>query len=338
MQNKIVFPTWDPLFQSCKNIRRVEMSCKDFQESRLRLLDSLNGQRWIFLKKGLDDFRNGFPPSCDNMIVYGRKQPASVTLQNSTLKSLPAASTKERNKCGKVQVCLSKLSPLQQARREYVAQIERCLNERSRRFCPCLGKNISPKGEGNCNVDEDTPKGLLNTSCERGATVPLPSYAVKYNNVETEQLKSQEISLPPLAVGSYHLGSLPCQDKVPSQTKRGKIKYGAWYLDPEMWRKRKANGPLKVPEAAVSSFGNAQNWSEKEMKIAQLHITQAFKEFLERKGYRDPQFLPKMPAGGNDCRVPEETPRACREVSKEIGQNKRRFRHAHELRQISKLH
>ncbi|XP_069711061.1 protein FAM47E [Phaenicophaeus curvirostris] len=313
------------------------MSCKDFQECRPRLSDSLNSQRWIFLKKGLDDFRDGFPPSSDNVIVYGRKQPVSVTLQNSTLKSLPALGSKERT-CGKAQVCLSKLSPLQQARREHVAQIERCLNQCPGVLCPHLGRNSSPKGGGNCSVDEDTLKSLLNTSCGRKVTVTLPSYAVKHNNLEAEQPESQEISPSRVAVRNYHLKSLPCQDKVPSQTKEVKIRYGEWYLDPKTWRKQKANEPLKAPEAAISSFGNAQNWSEKEMKIAQLHITQAFKEFLERKGYRDPQFLPKMPAEGSDCRVPKERHRACKKVSKEIGQNKRRFLHDHELIQISKLY
>ena len=121
------------------------MSSKDFRESRLRFSDCLNGQRWIFLKKGLDDFRDGFPPSPDNMIVYGRKRPVSITLQNSTLKSLSTVPRKKRKKWAKMQVCLAKLSPLQQARRDYVAQIECCLNQHPLVLCPRLEKSISPK-------------------------------------------------------------------------------------------------------------------------------------------------------------------------------------------------
>ncbi|KAM6206083.1 protein FAM47E-like [Sarcoramphus papa] len=349
------------------------MSSKDFRESRRRFSDCLNGQRWIFLKKGLDDFRDGFPPSPDNMIVYGRKRPVSITLQNSTLKSLSTVPRKKRKKWAKTQVCLSKLSPLQQARRDYVAQIECCLNQHPLGLYTRLEKSISPKllkevagvldpemllkrkkkvaarekeamltdfvppeehvkrvtkhfcdwvmslGGGNCSIDEDTLMSLLNTSCEREATVPSPFHAVKFNNVEAEQSKSQETSPPQLAVpSSHHLRSLPCQVKVPSQTKREKMRYGAWYLDPKTWRKQKANEPLKAPEATINSLGNAKHRSGKEMEVTQLHSTQASKEFLERKGYRKPGFLLKMLAGGNDSRAPEETSKACKKVSKEI--------------------
>lgn len=121
------------------------MSCKDFRESRLRFSDSLNGQRWIFLKKGLDDFRDGVPPLPDNMVVYGRERPVSISCQNSTLKPSPTALWKGRKKHAKTQVCLSKLSLLQQARRDYVAQIERCLNQRLLLLCPHWEKRISPK-------------------------------------------------------------------------------------------------------------------------------------------------------------------------------------------------
>ncbi|XP_054060223.1 protein FAM47E [Rissa tridactyla] len=121
------------------------MSYKDFRESRLRFSDSLNGQRWIFLKKGLDDFRDGFPPPSDNMIVYGRKRPVSITLQNSTLKSSSTVLWKKRRKSSRTQVCLSKLSLLQQVRRDYVAQIECRLKQKPVVLYPCLEKSTSPK-------------------------------------------------------------------------------------------------------------------------------------------------------------------------------------------------
>ncbi|XP_059682701.1 protein FAM47E [Gavia stellata] len=348
------------------------MSYKHFRESRLRFSDSLNGQRWVFLKKGLDDFRDGFPPSSDNMIVYGRKRPVSIALQNSTLKSSSTAPWEKRKKCAKTQVCLSKLSLLQQARRDYVAQIECCLNQHPFALYPCLEKSISPKllrevasvldaemclkskagysvceqenqplqevldhmedmqskatasktrvrgkesrgktpctrlskkvaarekeatltgfvppdehvkratkhfcdwvmslGGGNCNIDEDSLMSLLNTNCERESTVLSPFHAVKFNNVEAEQSKSRKISSPQLAVGSSHqLRSLPRQVKVPSQTKWEKIRYGVWWLDPKTQRKQKANEPLKAPEAAIDSLGNAKNRSE---KVAKKH-------------------------------------------------------------------
>ncbi|XP_009475465.1 PREDICTED: protein FAM47E-like [Nipponia nippon] len=396
------------------------MSYKDFRGSRPRLSDSLNGRRWIFLKKGLDDFRDGFPPSSDNMIVYGRKRPVLITLQNSTPKSSSTAPWEKRKKCAKTQVCLSKLSLLQQARRDYVAQIERCLNQHLLVLYPRLEKSIYPKllrevagvldpemllkseagyrvceeekqplrevldhtedtrskataskprvhskkprgknlctrlskkvarekeatltdfvspderakratkhfcdwvmslGGGNCGMEEDNLMSLLTTSYEREATLPSPSLAVKFNNMEAERSRSQEASSPQLAVrSSRHRRSLPCQVKVPSQTKWEKIRYGAWYLHPTTWRKQKATELLKAPEATINSLGNAENRSEKEMKVTQLHSAQAFKEFLERTDYRKSRFLLEMLAGGND-RAPEETSKACKKVSKEM--------------------
>ncbi|XP_075278202.1 protein FAM47E [Opisthocomus hoazin] len=48
-------------------------------------------------------------------------------------------------KCAKTQVTLSKLSLLQQARRDYVAQIECCLNQHPLVLYPRLEKSIYPK-------------------------------------------------------------------------------------------------------------------------------------------------------------------------------------------------
>ncbi|KAM4674524.1 protein FAM47E [Amazona ochrocephala] len=121
------------------------MSYKGFQESRQRLSNSLSGQRWIFLKNGLDDFRDGFLPSPGNMLVSGRKQPVSITLENSTPRSLSRAQQKKRNQCSRAQVCLSKLSLLQQARKDYVAQTECSLSQHPSVCYPCLDKSTSPK-------------------------------------------------------------------------------------------------------------------------------------------------------------------------------------------------
>ncbi|XP_061298705.1 protein FAM47E [Pezoporus flaviventris] len=121
------------------------MSYKGFQESRPRFSNLLTGQCWIFLKKGLDDFRDGFPPSPGNMLVNGRKQPVSITLENSTPKSLSRAPWKKRNQCSRAEVCLCKLSLLQQARKDYVAQKECYLSQQPSVCYPCLEKSTSPK-------------------------------------------------------------------------------------------------------------------------------------------------------------------------------------------------
>ncbi|XP_032042109.1 protein FAM47E-like [Aythya fuligula] len=329
------------------------MSYNNFRESRLRFSDSLNGQRWIFLRKGLDDFRDGFPPSSDNMIVYGKKRPVSIIMKNSTGNSTYTAPGKKSKKCTKTQIYLSKLSPLQQARRDYVAQIEHCLKRHPTVLYPRLEKSSSPKlfeevagvpgpeilfkskagyndyqretqtpqevqdhmedkqmkGGRNCSIDEDALQSLLHSSSEyKEAGLLTPFCAVKLDG-QAEQLRKQEISPLKIAVrSSHHLGCLPCQVKVLHQPKREKIRYGAWYLDPKTWRKEIVNKPLEASEEAINRIRNAKHHlSEKEMEVAQLHCTQAFKEFLERKGYQKPRFLLKMLAGGNDGGAQEKT-------------------------------
>ncbi|KAM6073001.1 uncharacterized protein LJ206_010907 [Theristicus caerulescens] len=43
------------------------------RSTKQRFSDSLSGQRWWFLKRSLDDFRNGFPPPCDNIMTHSQR-------------------------------------------------------------------------------------------------------------------------------------------------------------------------------------------------------------------------------------------------------------------------
>lgn len=123
---------WNPVFNFCLMqfaFRRAKMSYNNFQESRLEFSDSVNGQHWIFLRKGLDDFRDGFSPSFENMIVYGKKQPVSIILKSSIVKSSYTAPWNKSKKSSKIQVSLSQISPQQQSRRNYIVCIKHCLNQ-----------------------------------------------------------------------------------------------------------------------------------------------------------------------------------------------------------------
>ncbi|KGL94490.1 hypothetical protein N301_14245, partial [Charadrius vociferus] len=76
--------------------------------------------------------------------------------------------------------------------------------------------------------------------------------------------------------------------------------------------KQSKSQEISTPQLAVRSSQHLRSLpcQAKVMEVTQLHSTQAFKEFLERKGYRKPRFLLKMLAGGNDSRAPEETSKA----------------------------
>eukprot|EP00075_Anas_platyrhynchos_P008100 XP_021129713.2 protein FAM47A [Anas platyrhynchos] len=68
--------------------------------TKQRFSDSLNSQRWRFLKSGLDDFRSGFPPPCDNIIIQGTKGLSPVLLQSgSHLAQQKAQKTPAKPKC-----------------------------------------------------------------------------------------------------------------------------------------------------------------------------------------------------------------------------------------------
>ncbi|KFP14906.1 hypothetical protein Z169_04838, partial [Egretta garzetta] len=75
---------------------------------------------------------------------------------------------------------------------------------------------------------------------------------------------------------------------------------------------------ISSPQLAVRSSHHLRSLlcqvkvKEQKSNFTQFHSTQAFKEFLGRKGYRKPQFLQKMPVGGNVSRAPEETSKACK--------------------------
>ncbi|KAM6361102.1 protein FAM47E-like, partial [Alca torda] len=312
-----------------------------------------NGQRWIFLKKGLDDFRDGFPPSCKNMIVYGRKRPTSITLQKSALKSSSTVLWEKRTESSKTQVCLSKLSLLQQVRRDYVARMECCLKQNPGVLYPCLEKSTSPK-----LLREDAgvpdPEGLLKSKAGAGVHEqenqhlqevlhrmedmqskvtasktrvrgrasggkPLRTWLSK--KVAGGEEEAMLTDLAPLKENTKRAIKHYCDwvmSWVPSQTKGERIRYGAWYLDPTVWRRRKANEQLKAPEGTLNSLGNAKEGSEKETEVTQLHSTQAFKEFLGRKGYGKPRFLLKILSGGKESRAPEKITKACKNLYKEM--------------------
>nr|XP_006014188.1 PREDICTED: protein FAM47E-like [Latimeria chalumnae] len=70
-----------------------------------------------------------------------------------------------------------------------------------------------------------------------------------------------------------------------------KIKYGAWYLDPSKWKKRRADEPLQDPDAKEDDMELELRTKliEQDAELRQLHGIHAFKEFIERKGCRRPE-------------------------------------------------
>ncbi|KAM8939380.1 protein FAM47E [Pelodytes ibericus] len=108
---------------------------------KLKLSGALNSRRWLFLSKGVDDFRDGYPSSSDFAFNQPSKA-ASPVVHNSVSDS---AGRKPRKRFTKDQVCFSKALPLQQARREYIAQIEYGLTQHPLALYPHLEEGVPPE-------------------------------------------------------------------------------------------------------------------------------------------------------------------------------------------------
>nr|XP_038034174.1 protein FAM47E [Anas platyrhynchos] len=327
--------------------RKEKMSYNNFRESRLRFSDSLNGQRWIFLRKGLDDFRDGFPPSSDNMIVSSKrllvsqgpeilfKSKAGYNDYQRETQTPQEVQDHMEDKQMKVTGCkklvhskeplgkkactsLSKVTEGgKKATQSHLAPLHEHTKRVTKHFCDWV-MSLEPKSETRNLVSDSQLCCVMSTRAQsfemvagtavlmkmhfrvcfhsssesKEAGLLTPFCAVKLNDGQAEQSgKTGDFTSQVCLSGVlYHLGCLPCQVKVLYQPKREKIRYGAWYLDPKTWRKEIVNKPLEASEETINRIRNAKHHlSEKEMEVPQLHSTQAFKEFLERKGYQKPR-------------------------------------------------
>ncbi|XP_042323231.1 protein FAM47E-like isoform X2 [Sceloporus undulatus] len=114
--------------------------------NKSRLSDSLNSHRWRFLQNGLDDFRDGFPPLCDNIIIQRCTEgPAPIVLPNIPTGLGRKQQGPKRRLPTKAQCCTSKLSQMQQTRRNRIAQTEYCLSQHPLVLYPHLEESIPPE-------------------------------------------------------------------------------------------------------------------------------------------------------------------------------------------------
>ncbi|XP_061440814.1 protein FAM47E-like [Rhineura floridana] len=363
--------------------------------NKSRLSDSLNGQRWRFLQSGLDDFREGFPPPCDNIVNQRTKGPIPIILPSKP-ERLGRIQQRTKRMPTKPQTNTSKLSPMLQARKECIAHIEYCLSQHLLALYPHLEESIPPElfkevlsvldpemlaeseeadvevkqesqtpsaipsqsedkrkrqtraklisskdpkgkdpykwfsktevaarerearlnyippldenvkqatkefcrwfdslGGKKHDVDESTIISLFDASYETRPPSSVPIHVVELHDLPTELRKY--VGMPPPQSTLNSSAQQGSHSKESCQSKRDKIRYGAWYLDPKTWRKQKVNEPLEDPRSKEASIRNSRRaLSEKDMEIMQLHGTRAFKEFLEEKGSRIPDFLQQI--------------------------------------------
>nr|XP_014334731.1 PREDICTED: protein FAM47E [Bos mutus] len=94
---------------------------------------------------------------------------------------------------------------------------------------------------------------------------------------------------------------LDCEQRLrkpqkPHKPKWVKMRYGAWYLNPKLWKKQRADEPLVDPKVLHKAQDEnfKKELQEQEELLVDLHGAVAFKNFILSRGYRMPSFLEKM--------------------------------------------
>ncbi|XP_029142221.1 protein FAM47E-like [Protobothrops mucrosquamatus] len=395
---------------------KEKLPSKCFQKqasNKEKFSDSLNAQRWKFLKNGLDDFRSGCPPPLDNIIIQGTKGPTPIILQYKKLDASQIVPYKSRDLLSKRKVLHSRLPTPQKAKADNITQTKHTQVQHPLALYPHLEESVPPELFDDVMKLLDPGMQLTRTSpdySKEDAAIPSPSqYRVKYDvppkrsysstlpwmhkkknpytwfskkEVAQRQQAAKIDYVPPLdenvkrvtkefcewvnAMGGekynidedtimklfdtryetdiktalplkiVELYQIPAELRqylgrhrfrkraptklTPSEPKWEKIKYGAWYLPPKTWKKKRATEKEEIPEC-LQIFLNARKKivqkAEAELE-SPLHGTYAFEQFLERKGYRKPQFLLQMLAAGHSDKIAEDSELLSRKLSMKI--------------------
>lgn len=124
----------------------------------------MNTKRWVFVKKGLDDFRNGCP-SCENMITRGLPEHSAPQRYSRGPRPPP---TKRPSYLPKGAALCSRLSAAQRARKAFLEDIEAQLTRHPLAPYPDLEESMPqeviscPRGgwaftEGGRGLEENSP-------------------------------------------------------------------------------------------------------------------------------------------------------------------------------------
>ncbi|XP_071847032.1 protein FAM47E-like isoform X2 [Apostichopus japonicus] len=152
-------------------------------------------------------------------------------------------------------------------------------------------------GESN-NIEEATIHSLFASGYETKPALSVPIHVVELTNVPQELRMSATVSHEEPRVQSlqdieqtqkqlYNKGYTPSWIK---------SKYGAWYLDPSSWKLRRADEPLEDPQSIKDKEMSESKKKSLAMdeQLAPLHGAKSFKDFVEKKDTRVPEFLERV--------------------------------------------
>ncbi|XP_044134252.1 protein FAM47E-like isoform X2 [Bufo gargarizans] len=172
-------------------------------------------------------------------------------------------------------------------------------------FTPVLDENIkevtkefcdwvTSLGGEPCNVNESTIFSLFASGYETKPALSVPIHVVELNNVPPELRMSVGMSLQQGTTKTSEPRNAQQSKESTYCPSWVKTRYGAWYLDPKTWKMQNVNEPLKDPATEKKGPHSTERISQKDEELLQLHGTIAFKDFIDKKGYRKPEFLNKL--------------------------------------------
>ncbi|XP_051551935.1 uncharacterized protein LOC127439716 [Myxocyprinus asiaticus] len=270
-----------PLLQPCITIlyfifrykERLQTKYLRDLSKKQQLSGALDGRRWRFLSPGQDDFRDGYPTVHKELFtqckcgtypaVFGMpKHACSVKLPQKRL--------------SKDQACYSKQNPQSQSQREFIDAVEHRLKQHPLALYPHLESGMTPEGGETNDLTESTILDLFKSDYEKKTSLTFPinktepnkTPAKLYSSVE-EHRKDQSLDTCFKELNKANKPDRPQTSKT--------------------WKKRAANEPLRTPSDMSKSMDFEEELSEQDKELWQIHIIQAFREFIISKGQRMPR-------------------------------------------------
>jgi hypothetical protein len=157
---------------------------------------------------------------------------------------------------------------------------------------------VASLGGDSNNIEESTITSLFASGYETKPALSVPIHVVELANVPPElRMSAAPASQTQSPARPHTAGSTSRQphsgESEPYRPSWVKYKYGAWYLEPTLWRRRPATEPMRDPDDTKDKeVSEAKQKSlELDYDLAPMHGVKLFKDFVDKKDTRRPEFL-----------------------------------------------
>ncbi|RDD36500.1 Protein FAM47E [Trichoplax sp. H2] len=155
----------------------------------------------------------------------------------------------------------------------------------TRDFC---GWVSSLGGESN-NIEEATIFSLFASGYETKPALSVPIHVVELTNVPPELRSSANVANITNETRGALIRTPPKRTKSNSANKY----FGAWYLPTKLWKSRRKGEVLEDPQRIKAKATSETKGKSRELdnELAVMHGAKAFREFIDKKSTRLPEFL-----------------------------------------------